>query len=188
MLNSAAGVVLPPSKNPPPMSTSSLIFGTISGARWMAVPTLVWGPSVHTVTESSFASRSVSISQSTACSALGDRAGSGSSTPSMPVLPCTCSAVTSGRTMGRAQPAKTGTSSRPASSHIFRAFFVVRSRGTLPATVVMPSTSSSRDARANRMAMASSWPGSVSMMIGRLIPIPPAPRPGSARIPGRPAG
>jgi len=44
----------------------------------------------------------------------------------------------------------------------------------LPATATMPSTSSSAgEASASRMATASSWPGSVSMMIcrGRLPPL-----------------
>src|SRR5215468_3101457 len=49
-----------------------------------------------------------------------------------------------------------------------RALRCVRASGTLPATATMPSTSSSAgEARASRMATASSWPGSVSMMIER---------------------
>jgi hypothetical protein len=43
----------------------------------------------------------------------------------------------------------------------------VSASGTLPATAVIPSTSSSGEAKASRIAIASSWPGSVSMMMGR---------------------
>jgi hypothetical protein len=43
----------------------------------------------------------------------------------------------------------------------------VRGRGTFPATAVRARTSSSGEASASRMATASSWPGSVSMMILR---------------------
>jgi hypothetical protein len=40
-----------------------------------------------------------------------------------------------------------------------------RADGTLPATAVMPTISSSELPSASNMATASSWPGSVSMMI-----------------------
>ena len=51
---------------------------------------------------------------------------------------------------------------------MMRAFRSVSGRGTLPATAMMPRTSSSSGlASASRMATASSWPGSVSMMILR---------------------
>jgi hypothetical protein len=47
-----------------------------------------------------------------------------------------------------------------------RAFFFVSSNGTLPATAVMPKTSiSSGLAKARKIATASSWPGSVSIII-----------------------
>ena len=62
-------------------------------------------------------------------------------------------------------PAKTLVSGLPASSQILRALFSVSFSGTLPATAVIPSTSSSGLASASRMASASSCPGSVSMMI-----------------------
>ena len=45
-----------------------------------------------------------------------------------------------------------------------RALWVVRSSGALPATVVMPSSSVWR--AATTIAIASSWPGSQSRMIG----------------------
>jgi hypothetical protein len=50
----------------------------------------------------------------------------------------------------------------PARSRKSKAFRVVISIGALPYTVVMPETSSAE--AANRMATASSWPGSQSMM------------------------
>ena len=56
-------------------------------------------------------------------------------------------------------------SSLPSSSHIRRAFTSVRCSGALPATHVIPITSSSGDASARRIAIASSWPGSVSIII-----------------------
>ena len=48
-----------------------------------------------------------------------------------------------------------------------RAFDSDRCNGTLPATAVMPRTESSGDASARRIAKASSWPGSVSITMGR---------------------
>lgn len=51
-----------------------------------------------------------------------------------------------------------------------RAFFDVSSSGTLPATAVIPKTSNASGApSANKMATASSCPGSVSMMILRVM-------------------
>src|SRR5215472_10243179 len=61
-------------------------------------------------------------------------------------------------------------SRRSANSQIRRAFRSVWESGKFPATAVIPSTSSSSDApNANRIATASSRPGSVSMMIWRGI-------------------
>src|ERR1700680_1131523 len=59
---------------------------------------------------------------------------------------------------------------RPESSTTFSAFLAFCARPTLPATATIASTSSSLgEARASRMATASSCPGSVSMMILRFI-------------------
>ena len=69
-------------------------------------------------------------------------------------------------TSGRAAPAATGTSSRPASASTRRALRVVVSSGRLPATVVSASSSTSGLASASRMAIASSTPGSQSMTSG----------------------
>ena len=110
----------------------------------------------------------VSMIQSTAWPGTGLVVGFGRPEPSRPVLPCTASAVTSGRTSGRIDPWTTGMSVRPASSHSFSALAVVSDSGTLPATVVRPAISSSGEPIASRMAMASSCPGSVSMMM-RLV-------------------
>jgi proline racemase len=52
---------------------------------------------------------------------------------------------------------------------IRKALRVAASIPTLPATVVMASTDTSGEARARRMASASSIPGSVSISIGRVI-------------------
>ena len=73
------------------------------------------------------------------------------------------------RARGRAAasaPAATGTSPRPASSSTRSAFAVVFSSVWLPATVVTPTSSSSGEASASSSAIASSWPGSQSRMIG----------------------
>src|ERR687892_1181023 len=167
MLNSAAGVMLP-SPIAPPISTISLIRGTTSGAFCIAAAMLVSGPVGQSMTVPAGRTRRISMIASTACAGAGGMRGSGRSAPSSPVSPWMYSAVTRSRTRGRAQPAWTGRSKRPASSTTWRAFFSVSASGTLPATVVTASTSnSSGEASASRSASASSWPGSQSMMMGR---------------------
>ena len=126
---------------------------------------LVIGPSAQSVTVPAGSRRSVSTMKSTACCDPASIRGAGRSGPFRPVSPWTSSAVTSGRRSGAAAPAWTGTSVRPASSQIFSALQVVSGSGTLPATVQTPRTSISGLAKAVRIAMASSWPGSVSMMM-----------------------
>ena len=69
------------------------------------------------------------------------------------------------RTGGR-RPAYTGMSVRPASSSTRRALAVVLSSVWLPETVVTPTSSTSGEASASRSAIASSWPGSQSRMMG----------------------
>ena len=59
-----------------------------------------------------------------------------------------------------------GTSVRPSSARTRSVLRVVSRRPTLPATVVMPRTSSSGRARASVIASASSWPGSQSSRTG----------------------
>ena len=91
--------------------------------------------------------------------------GSGKIIPSNPVLPCTCSAVTRFRISGFSQPLKIEIPSILASSQTILAFLTVRFKGTFPATVVKPKRLISLgDAKANKIATASSWPGSVSMI------------------------
>ena len=131
MLNSAVGVTLPPSKKPPPISTICLIRPAILGSRISASAMLVSGPSAHSVTVPLGSCISVSTMKSTAYCFCSGIFGSGRSGPSRPVLPCTSSAVTSGRTSGRIAPAKTLVSGLPASSQILRAFFSVSFRGNI---------------------------------------------------------
>jgi len=72
-----------------------------------------------------------------------------------------------------------------------RALRSVIASGLLPATATRLSTSSSGDASANRIATASSVPGSVSMMIGRGIAVPSLwaeADDGSKTTPPRPVG
>ena len=130
---------------------------------------LVRGPSGHRVTVWAGSRRRVSIMKSTACWGCSAMVGSASCGPFRPVCPCTYSAVTSLRFIGRSQPAKTRVWGFPASSQMIRLFFSVKCKGTLPATAVTPRTSSSGLASARRMAKASSCPGSVSMMILRVM-------------------
>jgi hypothetical protein len=83
----------------------------------------------------------------------------------MPLSPWTYSATYCSRTSGRSAPAATGISVRPVNSSSLSAFVVVFSSVWLPATVVMPRTSTSGLASASRSAIASSCPGSQSMRI-----------------------
>ena len=105
MLNSAEGVVLPPSDQAPPMATMPATRATTSGARAKAMAMLVIGPSAHSVTLPAGSRRRVSTMKSTAWPSRAASVGSGRSGPSSPVEPCTSSAVTSGRTSGAAAPA-----------------------------------------------------------------------------------
>ena len=91
--------------------------------------------------------------------------GGGSSAPPRPVSPWTCRASIGGRSSGAGLPGVTGTPSAPTNSLTRWALEVVRSRPTLPATVVMPRRSISGLPTAKAMASASSMPGSQSRMI-----------------------
>ena len=107
----------------------------------------------------------------------------GRSGPSRPDSPCTCAATSrcahERRVGARVRP---GCPQRPASSSTRSALAVVLSSVWLPATVVTPSSSSSGQASASRIAIASSWPGSQSRMIGvgLMHRVLPQPRPRSA--------
>ncbi len=87
MLNSATGVVLPPSNAPPPIATIRFTRGITSGATANASATFVSGPSVQSVTDPAGSRRSVSTMKSTACPSRAAIAGSARSGPSSPVLP-----------------------------------------------------------------------------------------------------
>ena len=97
----------------------------------------------------------------------GDRLGPGRqvAAPSTD-SPCTSRASAIGRSSGRALPATTGTSGRPASSSTLSAFAVTLPRSTLPLTVVTPVRSRPGWPQANTMASASSMPGSQSSRTG----------------------
>ena len=134
---------------------------------------LVRGPSRQSVISPSGAAMTASMMRSTPWTLQRRRRGR-AARPSLRgrcrrghIPPC-CS----GLTIGRAQPGATRMSGRPASSRIWRAFRSVLPSGTLPATAVTATTSSSGEPSASRMAKASSWPGSVSMMILRALMIP----------------
>src|SRR5919108_542772 len=123
--------------------------------------TFVSGPTGTSVTPSACRPR-----KSTACSSTGLPCAGGRSGPSRP-LPRWPSFGTYGpRSGGRRAPAATGISVRPANSRIRIAFAVVFSSVWLPATVVMPTSSTSGLASASRIAIASSWPGSQSIRTG----------------------
>ena len=137
------------------------------GSITIALARLVSGASAATVTVPGARRITMSISQSTASPAARAMVGRGSVAPPRPPLPWLGSAAIGGPASGRAAPAKIGMSGRPASSQIRRALSVASASETLPSTVVRPSSSSSGEASASRMAMASSTPGSVSMMMAR---------------------
>ena len=66
MLNSATGVVLPPSDQPPPITTIRRARAAIPGASAKASARLVSGPSAQSVTVPSGSRRSVSMMKSAA--------------------------------------------------------------------------------------------------------------------------
>ena len=69
---------------------------------------------------------------------------------------------------GCVAPLATGMSARPAMSSSVNALWVATSTAQLPNTVVSAATSSSGEARARKIATASSMPGSVSMITLRV--------------------
>ena len=81
----------------------------------------------------------------------------------------------SGLSRGFAAPAANGTPARPILERTSAAFLVVLSTGAFPITVVTARTSSSAAAHASTSATASSWPGSVSTIIG--VAPRPSPKP-----------
>src|SRR5205807_6528344 len=100
-----------------------------------------------------------------ACPAAGLATAGGRTAPPSPESPCTCRASSAGRSSGPGQPAVTGVPAAPTNSHTASAFAVVLASPTLPATVVMPTSSMPGCPCANAIASASSIPGSQSRMI-----------------------
>ena len=162
MLNSAAGVILPP-ESEPPIRTMPLTNRAKSGSVLKAIAILVRGPTGIRVTSPGYFRTILQIS-SAADSGTGLIFGSGNTAPPNPLLPCAYSAVTRRRRSGTLAPAATGISVRPAISTMRMAFGRVNSRGTFPDTAVMASIFSSGDRMANSNANASSTPVSVSRM------------------------
>src|SRR5687768_10584790 len=140
---------------------------TISGCCSRASARLVCGPSSTTVWLLGWAAVRISISASTAGPRL-PFGPSGMVAPPMPFWPWMSSMVLHVPASGFSAPRKTGICGLPARAISADALRVVRLMPTLPATVVIARTSTSGDAQARKMASASSIPGSVSMMIGRL--------------------
>src|SRR5688572_17556181 len=140
---------------------------TISGFCSRASARLVCGPSSTTVWLLGWAADRISISASTAGPRL-PLGPSGMVAPPMPFWPWMSSIVLQVPASGFSAPRKTGICGLPAKATKADALRVVRSMPTFPATVVTARISSSGDAQARKMASASSIPGSVSMMIGRL--------------------
>ena len=163
-LNSADAVTLP-SASAPVISTISASLPASAGSVASSRPRLVAGPRPTSVTDAGAASCKVSRSTSTA---RPDSAGqpSGSSKPPRPLSPCTWAASSNRPSSGRSAPATTGTG-WPLSETMARALASVRSSPTLPPTTLTSRTSSSGEASASHSAMASSVPGSQSMMVGR---------------------
>ena len=142
ILNSAAGVIFPPSKKPPPINTISSMDSVTLGFSLNTFAILVSGPSAHKVILSSLYFSEHSIIKSIALVRSITFLSTESSVPSSPVFPCTCSAVINFLFSGAGLPLKTGTSKNPLSSHIFSALTEVNSKGTFPATQVTPKTHS----------------------------------------------
>src|SRR3954464_2860719 len=134
----------------------------MSGAARNASAMLVSGPVGTSHTPS--CARTVSMMNPTASRLAGGPDGAGNSAPSRPLSPCTYPALSCGASNGRLAPAWTATS-MPSRSRSTIALVVVDSGGALRATVVMPSRLVWRAATTS--AIASSWPGSQSRMIGR---------------------
>jgi hypothetical protein len=147
------------------MSTTSLTRSTMRGSRRTASAMLVSAPSGTSVISPGACAMTVSMMRSTACRGSSPTVGSGSSGPSRPVSPWISGAVITGRTSGRAQPAATGTPWIPATVATASAFRVTLSSVWLPATVVMPTSSTSGLPCASIRARASSCPGSQSIRI-----------------------
>ena len=165
MLNSASGVVFP-SPIVPPISTICSIRSTRSWCRRSSSATFVSGPVGISVTGRGCSASSRAISSTACTSSSGTLSPDGISVPSSADSPWTSSAIRGGATSGAGAPAAIGTPRIPASSHVARAFAVVRSSVPFPATVVIASSSIAGCAAASTIASMSSCPGSQSRITG----------------------
>ena len=153
-LNSAYGVALPRSVDPP-IHTISRMRSATSGRSRSRIATFVIGP-VATIATGSAEASSVSAMSSVAPRGSSGIAGSGSSGPPRPFSPWIHSAVSSARAIGPAAPAATGTPETPATVRAMRALRLVCSSGTLPPTVVIATSSSDGCPAASHTAKTSS--------------------------------
>ena len=152
-----------PSAIAPPIRTMRSTFAPPVRASNCAM--FVSGPVGTSVTGTGLAAI-VRAMKSTAPSPPAARLGGGRAGPSRPLSPWTWDATISSRTSGRSAPAATAMSARPARSSTRIAFAVVFASVWFPCTVVTPSSATSGLASASRSAIASSCPGSQSMMTG----------------------
>src|SRR5882757_1073663 len=165
MFASAAAFTFPPVIEPP-MITTSFTSGTIEGSFSIASAILVSGPIGTSV-----------ISWGLACTISMIRSGAqrgsflhllgGSSTFASPFCPCQNSAVINFWNSGCCAPAATRMSQRFASDTIRSAFSNPCAAVTFPGTTVNARTSNSGEFSASMIAIASSVPGSVSIITFR---------------------
>eukprot|EP00963_Diacronema_lutheri_P005318 scaffold412_cov311-Pavlova_lutheri.AAC.30 len=164
MLASAAGLTFPLTLYAPPRTTTLCIFRCSSGSIRNASAKLVKGPRQSRCNFSECWS-AIRNRKSAALSGMGLPLGWGGWVLPNPSLPCTKSATRwcTVPVSGPSAPLAIGTSSLPAISLSRMAFSVAMGVLRFPNTVVIPSSSTSGDWKAMRMAMASSIPGSVSI-------------------------
>ncbi len=142
MLNSAAGVRLPPAYAPP-ITTTSRTRSTIRGSSRTASARFVRAAVATRVISPAGRLNTVSMISATACRESNGIVGPGRVTPSRPDVPCSASATRGARTSGRTAPAAIGRSRRPPTVSTAKALRVTLSSVWFPATVVTASRSTS---------------------------------------------
>lgn len=145
----------------PPVMIASLTAWTMRGSLRMATATLLRGP-MHASVISPGADEIFSIRKSTLCSDTGFTLDAGSLAYPTPTAPCVSGASSDGCTSGNAKPRATGMLVARASSSTPSALASACSTEQFPCTTLTPSTVTSGEASASRMARESSIPGSVS--------------------------
>ena len=166
-MNSAWGVMLPGESTTPPITTRDAARDRLPGCRRSRRARLVRGPIATRVICPGWLV-SCPARKSTALCGAGWDVGSGRRRV-MPLVPWKCWALANLPTRGRLLPRNTGTSDRPTKSSRARALQRPRAWGTLPPATVSPTTSTEGADKAIRIAMASSTPGSVSIIIRRIL-------------------